>query len=504
MPTIASLLAKGELELELHCGDPQADFRAVRHVDRLEEQAWLAPGELRLVEDPSIEPRSALRDAPAAILFGLTPTQRELPAQLLRLACEQRVAFLSAPAGVNLDRVERTALRLLVGEEGDSLSAAGALMRYLAQGLESVKPEREIIERLHHLTGASFLLRTPWSGEVARAGRLGWPRLDLDEGGLVEGRHEVGGQPLLVLRVARAGTPYALLLARDLGRQQLPLLETARMLLEVVAAERRAELRGEQARRSTLLAAWLSGKAESEFLGPRMSELGIELDRQAVVAVAEQGGRGPRRSGAGQRAALQAMRQAGDEMFAALAVAALSDIRGDTVIWAFPASQTAPYLERLERALSAGVQQPVRLGMSIPGELGSDAGSAYFQALLALQSVTGDSGSAIFSELDPVYWVLQQQPLVNLRALRDRMLGELRAGDKDGKLWRTLAAYLRSPDDIGSLAEELHVHPNTLRYRLRRIEELTGKSLGKPANVAELYLAERIDRMLERGVGTAE
>jgi DNA-binding PucR family transcriptional regulator len=38
-------------------------------------------------------------------------------------------------------------------------------------------------------------------------------------------------------------------------------------------------------------------------------------------------------------------------------------------------------------------------------------------------------------------------------------------------------------------AEKLHLHRNTVRYRLRRVEELTGRSLAEPTGVAELHLA---------------
>ena len=40
---------------------------------------------------------------------------------------------------------------------------------------------------------------------------------------------------------------------------------------------------------------------------------------------------------------------------------------------------------------------------------------------------------------------------------------------------------------------------NTLRYRLRRIEELVQQPLTRPETVAKLYLALQIDAMLERG-----
>ena len=43
--------------------------------------------------------------------------------------------------------------------------------------------------------------------------------------------------------------------------------------------------------------------------------------------------------------------------------------------------------------------------------------------------------------------------------------------------------------DVNATAEAMHVHPNTLRYRLSRVEKLLGRSLRQPATIAELSLA---------------
>ncbi|WP_375481881.1 helix-turn-helix domain-containing protein [uncultured Mycobacterium sp.] len=53
-------------------------------------------------------------------------------------------------------------------------------------------------------------------------------------------------------------------------------------------------------------------------------------------------------------------------------------------------------------------------------------------------------------------------------------------------LARTLRAYLDSFGDIGAAAQQLHVHPNTVRYRVRRIEKLLSTSLADP-NVRLLF-----------------
>lgn len=62
--------------------------------------------------------------------------------------------------------------------------------------------------------------------------------------------------------------------------------------------------------------------------------------------------------------------------------------------------------------------------------------------------------------------------------LVDPRVRELR--EKDPTLVETLRAYLDSFGDVASAAKGLHVHPNTVRYRVRRIEETLGTSLADP------------------------
>jgi DNA-binding PucR family transcriptional regulator len=49
---------------------------------------------------------------------------------------------------------------------------------------------------------------------------------------------------------------------------------------------------------------------------------------------------------------------------------------------------------------------------------------------------------------------------------------------------------------IPETAAALFCHPNTVRHRLRRIEEYTGRSISVPLDVAELCLAFEIDSKL--------
>jgi len=62
--------------------------------------------------------------------------------------------------------------------------------------------------------------------------------------------------------------------------------------------------------------------------------------------------------------------------------------------------------------------------------------------------------------------------------LIDPRVRDLRAADP--VLADTLRAYLDCFGDIGAAAQWLHVHPNTVRYRVRRVEKLLPTSLADP------------------------
>jgi hypothetical protein len=78
-----------------------------------------------------------------------------------------------------------------------------------------------------------------------------------------------------------------------------------------------------------------------------------------------------------------------------------------------------------------------------------------------------------------------------LDALRSQVLGPLdgAAPSSRARLRDTLAAWLRHMGDRHAIATELHVHPQTVRYRLARLHELFGDQLDDPATRARLTLA---------------
>ncbi|MDT5168774.1 MAG: hypothetical protein QOD02_2105 [Mycobacterium sp.] len=63
-------------------------------------------------------------------------------------------------------------------------------------------------------------------------------------------------------------------------------------------------------------------------------------------------------------------------------------------------------------------------------------------------------------------------------------------------LFETFRVWQETEASVGAAAERLCCHPNTVRYRLRRIEKRTGLTLSRPRDVAELCLAFEIQRRL--------
>jgi DNA-binding PucR family transcriptional regulator len=56
-------------------------------------------------------------------------------------------------------------------------------------------------------------------------------------------------------------------------------------------------------------------------------------------------------------------------------------------------------------------------------------------------------------------------------------------------LHEALKAYFEHDLDIAATAASLHMHRNSLRYRLARAEQVLGRSLKQPSTVAAIYIA---------------
>ena len=85
-----------------------------------------------------------------------------------------------------------------------------------------------------------------------------------------------------------------------------------------------------------------------------------------------------------------------------------------------------------------------------------------------------------------------------LRTFADSVLGPLDRYDEahGGELIPSLRAFLDRNARWEAAAGELYVHRHTLRYRMRKVEELTGRDLASARDRMELFLAIRARDLL--------
>ena len=117
----------------------------------------------------------------------------------------------------------------------------------------------------------------------------------------------------------------------------------------------------------------------------------------------------------------------------------------------------------------------------------------------AVDRANGTAGIAWCDDHLPALLLLADEDLT--AALSRQALAPLRdlRPDQADRLARTLLAWLESADDANAAARRLHVHPQTIRYRLRQLSEVFGDALGDPDARFTLLLALRARLLLGGG-----
>ena len=146
--------------------------------------------------------------------------------------------------------------------------------------------------------------------------------------------------------------------------------------------------------------------------------------------------------------------------------------------------------DRSRVRLTVGVSALAESVTALPGAL-HEASSARRMAarhgISALSVVTSDEVAS--HEL-----LLATVPASVLRSFRERLLGPLLDYDDQhrAELLPTLREFLACSGSWNICAAKLYVHVNTVRYRIRRIEELTGRDLSRLGDQVDFFLALRI------------
>lgn len=106
---------------------------------------------------------------------------------------------------------------------------------------------------------------------------------------------------------------------------------------------------------------------------------------------------------------------------------------------------------------------------------------------------------ATYRELGSFQFLLALQDSDALRLYCDSLLGPIEAGEGHygGELARSLEAFIACNGQWEAAARRLYCHRHTLRYRIRKVEELTGRDLGNARDRIEFWLALRARELAE-------
>jgi purine catabolism regulator len=181
---------------------------------------------------------------------------------------------------------------------------------------------------------------------------------------------------------------------------------------------------------------------------------------------------------------------------------------GFTLLPHLPATETSPVQEQARVLVDALVQHiqagKLRAGYTIAcGGFHQGVEGLRYSFREAQQAL--EIGSRLMMRqpiwFDEVQLYLLLEHSGRSEELRDwfkRTLGLLVEYDLRNKtdMVQTLESYFDTGQKLQEAAQALHIHPNTLKYRLRRIEQVLGQDPFKGENQLRFYLATKVARLI--------
>ena len=215
--------------------------------------------------------------------------------------------------------------------------------------------------------------------------------------------------------------------------------------------------------RSELLALVLAGTPDASALAAVARRAGWPVPEVVVVVVVP--------------------RDAADGL--SLGRAALLGRDGESLVAVLPGPARRPALARQLAGRRAAVSPPGPVA-----EVPSLLGLARRGAALRAEGVSADDPLWVQDHLADLVVHGERGVLARLAAVRLAPLDGVRPAVRD-RLARTLLAWLQHRGERQHVAAELHVHPQTVGYRLVQLRELFGPVLDEPQARFELELALR-------------
>ncbi|WP_235502792.1 MULTISPECIES: helix-turn-helix domain-containing protein [unclassified Kitasatospora] len=514
LPLRQLLMALGEPLVELQAAPAGLDV-PVRDVAILdpEDPATAQPGELVLAIGargraalPAL--RAAGRAKAAAVAVKLDgPGQADA---LREAATEAGVALLSVRRETRWEHLDSLARAIIAGPDapeggehntGDLFSLAQTVAA-LTGGIVSIEDTSSRVLAYSRSSDSDEV------DDLRRLSILGWqgpePYLSkLREWGIfqhlrssdavirIDPHPELGIRRRLAIGIRAGAQPLGTIWVQEGSRPLAPLADQALVGAARVAAaqlvRRRRELSADVRLTQTLLTGLLEGSTGPQSLA---THLGLELRRPATVLAyaasspsegsdleltrAEVTGLISVHTAARHRSALLAPIDSRvyvllPELPAGLAMVTVRDWAQEVVLAA---------REHL------GVQLRAAIGSTVDGLAAVPESRAQADRILDAMG-RGGVATEVAALIDVQAEVLVSEVLALLQergGLRDPRLTALSAYDlRHGtRLAESVLAWLDALGEVRVAADALHIHPNTLRYRVRRAEQLTGIDLAQP------------------------
>jgi purine catabolism regulator len=521
-----------ELGLPVHAGEDGLDLpvRWVHISELLDPTPWLSGGELLLTTGMQLEDSERQREFVerlaehhlAGLGIGTGFRHEHVPEALIETAAERGFPVFEVPYELPFIAITEAAFTRLVNEQYAVLRRAIAAHERLERIVLSQRGLEALAAALASLIGGAVIVMGA-RGEpcVQRTFRRSLP--DDAAGELAHELRERAARrearafvPTVAIEDNRGialpvtadggaapgeGAPEAWLVAlKDSG----PLSDfdrlTLRQAVTIVALELlRDRVAGETERRlaGDVLQALVSGELSGRDLERRLEPFGLQREVATIVAA-------PDRSRDGLQAIRSTLAGALREEAVPAVVATTSSL-ACALVAGMPESELLALARRLCPRLREALGDRIRVAVG-RAVVSGQARRSFHEARCALEAASlgldggarrNGSGTAdvvaSYRDLGSFQLLLSLQDDEALRLFCDSILGPIEAseGRYGGELMRSLEAFIECNGQWERAARRLYCHRHTLRYRMRRIESLTGRSLQNARDRIEFWLALR-------------
>jgi purine catabolism regulator len=396
--------------------------------------------------------------------FGLGFGFPEVPAPLVEEANALSFPVLAVPYETPFVAITKAAVTHLASEQLEQLTRALEVHERLAEAVLEGRGLQALLAIVCNHLGCSLAL----VDESAR---------------VVAERHSgkrLGFEDALELPVVSPGELVTLKAAREngaFGEYDRLVLHHGQTALAFELSRRRAVSAAELRLAGDLLEDLEGERLDDREAARRMAAFGLEADREYAALLAV-----PRNGLSSER-----LREEVAEELERGSVPYLSTARRDRAAFLVGTGSEQDVLTLARRVVEA--EPMARVGVGRPAH-GRALGRSLLEARAALDAASGDVAS--YKDLGSLELLLTL-PDAALEAFVDRVLGPAAPNDW---LVDSLAALLDAGCRWSDAADELGIHRHTLRYRMDRLRDQTGRHPDDPQQRMELWLAVKAQQAL--------